>query len=373
MVTILPPDKWDLIIDFVAPDVLSGPSSHYPSLRATALTCQTWLPRARFRLYKHVELSRLASIALFARTLTQSPALQALVQRLEFCFMALGDPAWSESTLHSNSVEIPFPLSLIPALSALHRLRFSHYSEWPAHHAIQNRFRDQWAVHKNIRTLWLDNVEVLTLEDLTRFVWSFPLLEELNMFQTSWLETGTAPDPHGYPGHCRNLRKVELDNITLVKEMLPVLGTSIQDLSVSPTWDYPGEDRYEVIAPLQELRRLQLLLYQVDYDWMMSVLSQVSSPRIEELVLYLVHIGSHKDKQALESFAEDGFDEVLSRKPFDSLRCLKIVASGNDKTGKSTWLLQAARTVFPRFAQRGTIQVVLERMLNGFTGEELED
>lgn len=45
---------------------------------------------------------------------------------------------------------------------------------------------------------------------------------------------------------------------------------------------------------------------------------------------------------------------MLSRKPFsDSLRCLKIVASGNDKTGKSTWLLQAARTL------RGTIQVVL--------------
>lgn len=120
MVTILPPDKWDLIIDFVAPDVLAGPSSHYASLCATALTCQTWLPRARFRLYKHVELSRLASIALFARTLTQSPALQALVQRLEFWFMVPdADPAWPESYEGSMSVEIPFPLSLIPTLSAL--------------------------------------------------------------------------------------------------------------------------------------------------------------------------------------------------------------------------------------------------------------
>ncbi len=40
MVTILPPDKWDLIIDFVASVVVSRPSgSNYASLRAAALTC----------------------------------------------------------------------------------------------------------------------------------------------------------------------------------------------------------------------------------------------------------------------------------------------------------------------------------------------
>ncbi|KAI0750467.1 hypothetical protein C8Q74DRAFT_1452793 [Fomes fomentarius] len=364
MVTILPPDKWDLIIDFLAPDVAS-PSLHYATLRATALTCQAWLPRARFRLYKHVELDGLESIALFARTLTQSPDLQALVHRLHFWF--------DVGEFEAAPAEIPFPTSLIPTLSALHGLLFSYSSDGQDHLAmIQHRFREEWVIHKNLRTLRLDDVDI-TLEDLTRCVWSFPLLEELTLFRTYWCEGGAKPDSHGYRDHCQNLRKVMLDDVTLVKEILPALGTSIQDLSLSPTWNFPHlEESYEAIAALQGLRHLQLLFEeepeeedQDAYTWMMSVISQISpQARIEELVLYLVHIGSGEDTQTLELFAKGGFDEVLTRKPFDSLRRVEIVASGDsDKPERSMWLLWAARTTLPRFAERGTIKVVIQHML----------
>lgn len=164
----------------------------------------------------------------------------------------------------------------------------------------------------------------------------------------------------------------QLVYVTSVNGILPVLGTSCVTVPGIPwreqlrryEWVTLPKLRTTIytyrrrigIAPLQELRRLQILFYEFDYCWTMSVIASVSSPRIEELVLHLVHGGSHKAKQVLESFAKKGSDEVLSRKSFsDSLRCLKIVASGNDETGKSTWLLQAARTLVPRFAQRGTI------------------
>lgn len=203
MVTILPPDKWDLIIDFLAPDVAS-PSPHYDTLRATALTCQAWLPRARFRLYKHVELYGLKRIALFARTLTQSPDLQALVHRLHFWF--------NVDEFEAAPVKIPFPTSLIPTLSALHGLLFTYSSDGQDHLAmIQHRFREKWMIHKSLRTLRLDDVDI-TFEDLTRCVWSFPLLEELTLFRTYWREGGTTPDSHGYPGHCQNLRKVKVSD-----------------------------------------------------------------------------------------------------------------------------------------------------------------
>lgn len=93
----------------------------------------------------------------------------------------------------------------------------------------------------------------------------------------------------------------------------------------------------------------------------MSVISQISpQARIEELILYLVDLGSGEDTQTLELFAKGGFDEVLMRQPFDSLRRVEIVAGGDsDKPERSKWLLWAARTTLPRFAERGTIRVVI--------------
>lgn len=112
----------------------------------------------------------------------------------------------------------------------------------------------------------------------------------------------------------------QLVYVTSVNGILPVLGTSCVTVPGIPwreqlrryewvtllklrTTIYTYRRRIG-IAPLQELRRLQILFYEFDYCWTMSVIASVSSPRIEELVLHLVHGGSHKAKQVLESFAE---------------------------------------------------------------------
>ncbi|KAI0738340.1 hypothetical protein C8Q80DRAFT_272429 [Daedaleopsis nitida] len=355
---ILPQDKWELIIDFLGPDTLSGPSRHYPSLYACALTCRSWLPRAQYRLHKHVELTDLRSTELFARTLADSHSEHCarLVTRLEFWSLQRD---WETAGVPVTG--IPFPPSLIPTLENLVELRFACCTVSEEHLATQLMFVQEWAGCESVQTLWLDGFTFDTLEDLTHLVWSFPLLEDLNIFQTHWRDMGMPLEHPSVPGCCTTLQKVELNDITLVKQILPRLGNAIQTLSISQTWDFLGEDSYEALCALLDLRSLTVMFSEINYQWLSAVLSEVRSPHIEELILYFANgLGRGQDFEALDISAKEGLDDVLSNPPFENLRRLRVVTSGNDKTGKSISLAEKARGLLPRFHTRAAIVVELE-------------
>ena len=216
----LPPELWDHTIECLAPDRIAGPAEHYADLRACALTCQSWLPRAQHQLYKHVELRRLASIRLFARTLEHSPHLCPLVRRLEF-WCIKGDPEWDPQGDEPDAegahqlrpepiADVPFPAHLIRSLTALHGLRFACFTESPGHTEVVVEFLQKWTGCPGVRTLWLDGFYFNTLTELTEIVWSFPGLEEFNVFQTGWALVGLAVDPAEFPGRCEKLTNVEV-------------------------------------------------------------------------------------------------------------------------------------------------------------------
>ncbi|RPD55179.1 hypothetical protein L226DRAFT_256559 [Lentinus tigrinus ALCF2SS1-7] len=365
---LLPQELWDRTIDFLAPDCLSGPSKHYADLHICALTCQSWLPRAQRQLYKHVELDRLESTRLLARTLEESPDLCPFVKRLEFwCKKA----DW-ESQLTPVG-DVPFPAHLIGGLTALHSLRFACCTDLPRHCEVQIDFVNKWRGFKQLRTLWLDGFCFDTLADLTRVIWSFPLLGELNVFQTTWGERNTSVDPAEFPGHCQMLTNVEMQETYGVDDLLPLLGRAIQTLSVAWMWDALNPDTYAAISTLLDLRGIQIQINYLDYAWVASILFQIRSAHLEELVLDLSLLSRDEDSTVLEIFAKEGLDELLSHKPLDGIRRLRIITFGNNKTGKAERRRQEAQALLPQFMKRGTIEVAVEQKISGLTGEEYED
>ncbi len=202
----LPQELSDHIIDCLAPDCLEGPSKHYADLRACALTCQSWLPRAQYQLYKHVELRLLDSMRLFARTLEQFPNLCRLVKRLEFWF---DEEAWDQQP--SDMQDVPFPTHLIGGLMSLQELRFACCMDRRREEAaVQVDFMRKWTGCTQLRTLQLDHHGFATLEDVVRVVWSFPLLRELRLSAIIWFGLGASVDPADFPGHCQHLKVVEV-------------------------------------------------------------------------------------------------------------------------------------------------------------------
>ncbi len=201
-----PQELSDHVIDYVAPDCIEGPSKHYADLLACALTCQSWLPRAQYQLYKHVELRLLDSMRLFARTLEQYPILCRLVKRLEFWF---DEEDWDQQP--SDMEDVPFPTHLIGGLLSLQGLRFACCMNRESAAAdVQKDFMREWVGCTQLRMLQLDHYAFETLEELVRLVWSFPLLQELRLSETAWFGRGERVEPSYFPGHCQHLTVVEV-------------------------------------------------------------------------------------------------------------------------------------------------------------------
>ncbi|TFK87901.1 hypothetical protein K466DRAFT_652930 [Polyporus arcularius HHB13444] len=345
----LPQELQDRIIDGLAPDRVAGPSEHYAELRACALTCQSWLPRAQCQLYKHVEVDRLESTMLFARTLEESPDVCRLVKRLEFWFKAAD---WKDQ----DCEDVPFPTHLVGRLVALHGLRFACCTNSAAHTAVQIEFMKLWTVCVQLRTLWVDGFYFKTLADLTRIIWSFPKLEELNVFQTGWAARGIEVDSADFPGRCQMLTTVEMQETHRVDDLLPLLGTTIQNLSIAWMWDASPPDTYAAVSTLHDLRSLVFLVNQIDDPWVTSVLNQVHSTHLEKLVLDLYMVDREEDSEAL-GLLLSRFDDLLSRKRLNSVIRLKIMTSEQGKTGNAERRLREAQALLPRFLSRGTIEV----------------
>ncbi|KAI0708763.1 hypothetical protein C8T65DRAFT_209622 [Cerioporus squamosus] len=337
---LIPQELQDRIIDSLAPDRIAGPSEHYADLRACALTCRSWLPRAQCQLYKHVELDRLESIRLFARTLQESPAIICpLVKRLEFWFKTTdcdSPPAPVE--------QVPFPESLFKKLTALCGLRFACYTNSLALTTVQVEFMKKWSGRARLRTLWIDGFYFDTLADLT-----------------GWAGHGTEVDPADFPGRCQSLTTVEMLETDKVDDLLPLLGTAIEKLSIAWMWDASAPDTYAAVSTLFELRSLVFQVNCLDHPWVASVLAQVRSAHLEEFTLDFTLLDREEDSAALGLLLrQEGLDDLLSLKPLDGIHRLKIVAFGNNNTGKAERRLREAEALLPRFVRRGTIEVVVE-------------
>ncbi|RPD53862.1 hypothetical protein L226DRAFT_617275 [Lentinus tigrinus ALCF2SS1-7] len=372
--SLLPQELWDRTIDCLAADRHSGPSKHYADLRTCALTCQSWLPRAQRQLYKHVELDRLESTRLFARTLEESPDLCPFVKRLEFWFKHAD---WKSQLTPVE--DVPFPAHLIAGLTNLHTLRFTCGTSSSGACEVQINFMNKWRECRQLRSLWLEGFFFNAAVDLIKIIWSFPLLEELNIFKTAWPEGDTSVDPAEFPGHCQMLTNVDMREAHRVHDLLPLLGPAIQKLSVVLMWYVTEPDFYAAISNLLELRSMQIQIIDPHYDWLASVLSKVHSTRLEELLLDFSVISRDAIGPVLGIFANEALDELLSHKPLDGIRRLRIIMFKRNKTGKADVerLVREARALLPRFVERGTIECRFNKdvfvELKGLTGEAYED
>ena len=117
------------------------------------------------------------------------------------------------------------------------------------------------------------------------------------------------------------------------------------------------DPRATAITRLNDLRTLTVVFGNLDYAWLTSVLSQVRSLKLDELVLNLWGLSRKSNDEALEALARGGFDDLLSRKPFNRLRTLKIVTCGSaSKAGELIAQRQKeARARLPQFFGRGGI------------------
>ncbi|TFK87897.1 hypothetical protein K466DRAFT_652928 [Polyporus arcularius HHB13444] len=362
-----PQELSDHVIDYVAPDCIEGPSKHYADLLACALTCQSWLPRAQYQLYKHVELRLFDSMRLFARTLEQSPNLCRLVKRLEFWF---DEEDWDQQP--SDMQDVPFPTHLIGGLMSLQGLRFACCMDGETAEAdVQKDFMREWTTCTQLRMLHIDYYASDTLEELVRLVWSFPLLQELRVSETAWTDRGEI-DPSEFPGHCQHLTVVEMLQIYDEDQFLPFLGTSIRRLSIGSLWDSPGPHNFAgnclataALSTFLDLRTLVIEFVVLEYPWLENVLGEVRSAHLEELVL------DFSDHDGLEVCARQGLDDLLSRKHLESLRRLKIIL--HDNTVDVERRLRMAEKLLPRFMKRGTIEMDVVTELGYAREDEDED
>ena len=113
------------------------------------------------------------------------------------------------------------------------------------------------------------------------------------------------------------------------------------------------------INSLLDLRSLQIQINYLSYDWVTTILAQVRSTHLEELVLDFHLLSSDQEKEGLKLFAREEFDEFLSRTPLDGVRRLKIMTFGNENPGKTARWLREMQAKLPQFMKRGIVKVEL--------------
>ncbi|KAI0771100.1 hypothetical protein BD413DRAFT_550896 [Trametes elegans] len=196
-------DIWLEIIDSLAADLptadfipfdfvglVDRPNVQRPALRALALTCSAWLPRARAHLYRSVALYDARAMELFFRTLAANPRLGALVRSLQLRVRwvdAFGPPS---VTLGAH------------ALTRLEELEVAMADAEQGEGPFQ--FIGALAVARPLPRLTLYRAFFATLEQFATLTAKFESVRTLTLSKCSSDEDTVQPDAID-PGLCKNV------------------------------------------------------------------------------------------------------------------------------------------------------------------------
>ena len=179
------------------------------TLLACALTCHGWLHRARVRLYRRPVLRRRDQFILFSRTLTDSPALGALVRGLYCCppYPAAG-AEFEDVGRHYRPP--PFPPLAPDAVGQLTNLRLLFVETGSSLYSELVPFIRTFATCQSLRSLNLSYVQFYSRQDFLSVVWSFPRITALRIGCVWVMESSRELDEKEYPGRCRSLVEIEV-------------------------------------------------------------------------------------------------------------------------------------------------------------------
>lgn len=190
----LPLDVWFLVFDYFCPeDFTSDLNVLTNTLCSCALTCQSWLPRARYLLYNHVFLDRWTACRLLKRTLKEYPDLGALVGKLDIQVTSYEDEDDSDDSGQEPSAIIsvgllsPFPLDVVGQLINLSELTIiSPEDEMVFSHRLVP-FIQAFASCRALLHLCLDGIRFPSVRDFLHVIRSFPQVTTLNLWRCIWI------------------------------------------------------------------------------------------------------------------------------------------------------------------------------------------
>ncbi|KAH9939830.1 hypothetical protein B0H21DRAFT_32297 [Amylocystis lapponica] len=172
----LPPELWDLIIDFFQYD--------HPSLLACSLASRSWLPRTRFLLFQDARITSEQKYLEFESIIEASPEIAGLVRTLKW---NPPDDLPAYDWLHRELFRI---------LKVLDKVEKLYISYWRAPELSEDMKQDLSTVlvFPMVTTLCFSYLELPHKDDLVRILRACPRLHELKFIECKRSD-GPVPSP----------------------------------------------------------------------------------------------------------------------------------------------------------------------------------
>ncbi|OCH92083.1 hypothetical protein OBBRIDRAFT_751976 [Obba rivulosa] len=395
MTVMLPPELVDETIDHLWDDPVS--------LKACSLTCRSWVPSSRLHLFRTVRLRNGTECTRFETLVTNTPAIARCVRQLTLSAEyrgvdGQGQPVHDDEWI-DTAAELARKLERVTTLG-LSRVRW--YALQPE---TQRAFK---GLFKNVKTLFLFEVRFDTSKDVLDFLSAFPVLASLYFHGVSWhndllghatlddLKKLTGKAEHGrmqlsylfldsrssptlvtewllnHPTEQR-LRTIqlcwrELESMKSVGDLLHASGASLERLQVEFPSGVPEgvvlEDQLS-LAQNTGLRSLHFggLSVRVDtartflarrlFPWVLGMLSQLRSTRLEEITFELEITTVHD----LDRLDWERMDAILSRLEFLGIEVTFYVACAKTTATTDKDIKSLIRERLTGFSEKGTLRV----------------
>ncbi|KAI0350535.1 hypothetical protein OH77DRAFT_1064773 [Trametes cingulata] len=272
--TCVPLEICESVIDHCrSPDVGDGDAcvESRDVLRACCLTCQEWLPRARFRLYETLVLQDSDQVNMLLATFTTHPFLADHVHAL-----VIYTPPFTSRYISLARRELTSKLRHLRSLTYCgHEWVYPPTCHW---RGIIARYP--------ITKLVLDSHFRRPI-DLFRFIWTFEHLEYLGLhlsrpgLRTSWSHAGFARLGQLALASRSPQRRLDLLKVLEITQLInlppelysTVFGTSVTDFICTGCYDHPffeswnGIAARDYLAQLDQLRTLTMCVITTQKHW----------------------------------------------------------------------------------------------------------
>jgi len=200
----MPPELRDEIIDHLHAD--------RAALKSCSLTCRAWLSRARYHLFRCIELDSGRTGDAFTQLIRSAPTVVSYIEEMEI----LGTPGkqtWWETT--SQGAFIPWPTlhhahnqhsepklphavetviwlkrMFPPTMPPLVKIKALRLSSLPVSETVTDALYPHF---KDITELSLDGCKALALAEFVDLLHAFPRVQTLRLLTAQWLPGGVSP------------------------------------------------------------------------------------------------------------------------------------------------------------------------------------
>ncbi|KAI0950995.1 hypothetical protein AcW1_008156 [Taiwanofungus camphoratus] len=179
MTSIIPTEVFERIIDLYDTRALEDRNA----LMACALTCRSWLPRSRYRLFYSVKVSSLQERGRFSNLITASPSLNDLVRELDIGADSYGARV---KVLGSFPYVLARRLTQVVSLHIVFDLTRDAPSVLPSFPILVSEFT-------SITKLEMRGVRFSTFTDFGRLVCALPSLRTLICSSVTWRKSEYRP------------------------------------------------------------------------------------------------------------------------------------------------------------------------------------